>query len=86
MLRGHVKSNLQYNLINSKTRNGTFGLKSWVSSHCIKPSSDQNMLLYGLNFLLNKIIHYLVKSLTTRFINKHPGLYRIMENFFHYFS
>jgi hypothetical protein len=27
MLRGHVKSNLQYTLINSKTRNGTFGLK-----------------------------------------------------------
>jgi hypothetical protein len=28
MLRGHVKSNLQYRLINSKTRNGAFGLKS----------------------------------------------------------
>jgi hypothetical protein len=28
MLRGHVKSNLQYTLINSKTRNGAFGLKS----------------------------------------------------------
>jgi hypothetical protein len=27
MLRGYVKSNLQYTLINSKTRNGTFGLK-----------------------------------------------------------
>ena len=27
MLRGHVKSTLQYTLINSKTRNGTFGLK-----------------------------------------------------------
>jgi len=27
ILRGHVKSNSQYNLINSKTRNGTFGLK-----------------------------------------------------------
>jgi len=33
ILRGHVKSNSQYNLINSKTRNGTFGLKCWVSSH-----------------------------------------------------
>lgn len=32
MLRGHVKSNLQYRLINSKTRNGAFGLKSWISS------------------------------------------------------
>ena len=33
MLRGYVKSNLQYILINSKTRNGSFGLKGWVSSH-----------------------------------------------------
>jgi len=32
ILRGHVKSNLQYSLINSKTRNGAFGLKGWVSS------------------------------------------------------
>jgi hypothetical protein len=36
MLRGHVKANSQYTLINSKTRNGTFGLKGWVSSHSIK--------------------------------------------------
>jgi hypothetical protein len=27
LLRGHVKANLQYTVINSKTRNGTFGLK-----------------------------------------------------------
>ena len=33
MLRGYVKSNTQYTLINSKTRNATFGLKGWVSSH-----------------------------------------------------
>jgi hypothetical protein len=33
MLRGYVKSNSQYTLTNSKTRNGTFGLKTWVSSH-----------------------------------------------------
>ena len=33
LLRGHSKSNLQYVLINSKTRNGAFGLKGWVSSH-----------------------------------------------------
>ena len=32
MLRGHVKSNLQYSLVNSKTRNGSFGLKGWISS------------------------------------------------------
>ena len=33
MLRGYVKSNLEYTLIESKTRNGSFGLKCWVSSH-----------------------------------------------------
>lgn len=33
MLRGFVKSNSQYTIINSKTRNGSFGLKGWVSSH-----------------------------------------------------
>lgn len=35
MLRGHFKSNLQHSLVNSKTRNGTFGLKGWVSSHML---------------------------------------------------
>ena len=43
MLRGYVKSNSQYTLINSKTRNGTFGLKGWVSSH---------------NFIVNKRIFF----------------------------
>ena len=33
MLRGYVKSNSQYISIDSKTRNGAFGLKTWVSSH-----------------------------------------------------
>ena len=33
MLRGHVKSNIQYTNINSKTRNGAYGLKVWVSSY-----------------------------------------------------
>jgi hypothetical protein len=32
ILRGHVKSNVQYSNINSKTRNGSFGIKGWVSS------------------------------------------------------
>jgi hypothetical protein len=27
MLRGYVKSNVQYSIVNSKTRNGAFGLK-----------------------------------------------------------
>ena len=33
ILRGYIKSNLEYTIINSKTRNGSFGLKGWVSSH-----------------------------------------------------
>ncbi len=33
LLKGHIKSNIQYTLINSKTRNGSFGLKGWVSSY-----------------------------------------------------
>lgn len=32
MLRGHVKSNVQYSLLNSKNRNGAFGVKGWVSN------------------------------------------------------
>ena len=32
LLRGHVKSNIQYTNINSKTRNGSFGIKGWVSN------------------------------------------------------
>jgi hypothetical protein len=32
MLRGIVKSNLQYSVINSKNRNGAFGVKGWISS------------------------------------------------------
>ena len=32
ILRGHAKSNIQYSLVNSKTRNGAFGLKGWISS------------------------------------------------------
>jgi hypothetical protein len=33
MLRGYIKSNLQYTIVQSKTRNGSFGLKGWLSSH-----------------------------------------------------
>ena len=32
ILRGHAKSNIQFTNINSKTRNGSFGIKGWVSS------------------------------------------------------
>ena len=33
MLRGHAKSNLEYNQFESRVRIGSFGLKSWVSSN-----------------------------------------------------
>ena len=33
ILRGVAKSNSQFSSIGSKTRNGSFGLKGWVSSH-----------------------------------------------------
>lgn len=33
ILRGHLRSNLQYTIINSKTPNGSFGLKGWTSSY-----------------------------------------------------
>ena len=32
MLRGIVKSNVQYSVQNSKNRNGAFGIKGWVGS------------------------------------------------------
>lgn len=32
MLRGYVKSNLQYSMLNSKTRNGAFGVKGWIAN------------------------------------------------------
>ena len=32
MLRGIVKSNVQYSIINSKNRNGAFGVRAWVSN------------------------------------------------------
>jgi len=33
MLRGNTKSNIQLTKISSKTRNGSFGLKGWISSY-----------------------------------------------------
>jgi hypothetical protein len=32
ILRGHLKSNVQYSVVNSKTRNGAFGLKGWTGN------------------------------------------------------
>nr|YP_010710776.1 hypothetical protein P2Z26_mgp40 [Gonatophragmium mori]WCZ71140.1 hypothetical protein [Gonatophragmium mori] len=33
LLRGYAKPNLQYTLVNSTSRNGSFGLKGWISSY-----------------------------------------------------
>ena len=33
ILKGNTKSNIQYTKISSKTRNGSFGLKGWVSGN-----------------------------------------------------
>ena len=51
MLRGYLKSNLQHSLVNSKTRNGTFGLKGWVSSHIL--DSSLHLLSYFTFLELN---------------------------------
>jgi len=32
ILRGHIKSNIQFTKLNSKTRNWSFGIKDWISS------------------------------------------------------
>ena len=32
LLRGHVKSNVQYSFLSSKNRNGAYGVKGWISS------------------------------------------------------
>ena len=62
ILRGYVKSNAQYILINSKTRNGTFGLKGWVSSHSIMvqpfsiPLSINYTILYCFIVLLVALV------------------------------
>lgn len=31
ILRGHARPNVQYSIVNSKTRNGAFGIKGWIS-------------------------------------------------------
>ncbi len=53
MLRGFVKSNLEYSRIDSKTKNGTFGLKTWISSHHLIFYSDNVFLCNKGNILTN---------------------------------
>ena len=61
MLRGYLKSNAQHSLVNSKTRNGTFGLKSWISSHnCLLTPPIHYLLIYRHSLeLFSSIIKYL---------------------------
>lgn len=61
MIRGYLKANLQHTLINSKTRNGTFGLKGWISSHIMNFSAF--FFYIGKIFSLSKFskllcVHY----------------------------
>ena len=78
MLRGYVKSNSQYSLINSKTRNGTFGLKGWVSSH--------NVMLFRITdktiFLLhNECSNYIIKPHQFASMPLQSSIFTINRNF-----
>ena len=59
LLRGYVKSNSQYTVINSKTRNGTFGLKAWVSSHSFTFSLTKCFLSL-LALYLSPVIYFFI--------------------------
>ena len=65
ILRGNLKSNGQFIMIPSKTRNGAFGLKGWVSSHNLALNSLISQLvlpligllvLYLCNILIKRVI------------------------------
>lgn len=70
MLRGFAKSNAQYTLINSKTRNGTFGLKTWVSSHVFYGGFFINLLciLGNIMGVINHILNIKIFSQPHSFI------------------
>ena len=63
MLRGYVKSNSQYSLINYKTRNGSFGLKCWVSSHVFIPK-----VLVSFNLFIRKALFIIYKHFFFNYI------------------
>jgi hypothetical protein len=66
MLRGYVKSNSQYTLINSKTRNGTFGLKGWVSSHSILHTIINHIAIMIRKDLRRLILNFITKILLSK--------------------
>jgi hypothetical protein len=70
MLRGCLKSNLQHSSINSKTRNGTFGLKNWLSSH---------MFNFSLSLLFSRYIGNPVTQLHS--LPLHSGMFTINKKF-----
>jgi hypothetical protein len=79
MLRGYVKSNSQYTLINSKTRNGTFGLKGWVSSHNLMLQFIYKTIRSAfLHWMLNQIQLYLTR-LSFFLLNKYSALYKVID-------
>jgi hypothetical protein len=97
MLRGYIKSNLQQSLVNSKTRNGTFGLKGWVSSHLFNFKYDQLSIRYIVKpikelsssplqsamFTINKrLVIGLISSLITAAIGY--GIRLILLNYLEY--
>lgn len=59
LLRGYAKSNLQYININSKTRNGTFGVKTWVSSHNLITSWIPGVISVFNSIKIQALINYL---------------------------
>lgn len=71
MLRGYLKSNLQHSLINSKTRNGTFGLKGWISSHIVN-SLDFLSILSDF-FFISELFDLDLSDNTVKFSPLHPG-------------
>lgn len=79
ILRGCAKSNSQYTLINSKTRNGTFGLKGWISSH--------NIILNLINTIaLAKYVRFDKLILSVIFVAIAPILFKWNILYFLYLS
>ena len=77
LLRGYAKSNLEYININSKTRNGTFGLKTWVSSHILMLKSGiifKKLLTWFIKKWPNILIIFGIGLIGRIFINQYLGV------------
>lgn len=82
ILRGYVKSNSQYTIIESKTRNGAFGLKTWISSHFM----ILDIFNKGLNMESLDIFFLIFFNLI--YLSRYTIYYLQMGNFYllHYLS